>query len=103
MAGSGDRQYTLADDRVGLLYGGIAWMHLVDPWVNGGMASPGPAIGNTLVAALGIPVGLIPLALGSNRLAGTGNDCYDRRNSDHRDPTTIYGQALNALFTGGPA
>jgi hypothetical protein len=71
MLGFGDNAFTIADDRVGVLAGGTTWQHMADPWIAGGKASCGPALGNALVAALGIPVGLVPSAAGTTWMVGT--------------------------------
>jgi len=106
MEGYGDNVYTTADDSVGLLYGGTTWMHMADPWISGGKASCGPAVGNTVSEALGIPVGLLPSAAGTNYIVpppnSSGDNVYSYRNpANPTDPATIYGQALAAVQTAG--
>ncbi|HAT10065.1 MAG TPA: hypothetical protein DCS97_05605, partial [Planctomycetes bacterium] len=102
MLGFGDNAVTVADDRVGLLYGGTAWRHMADPWISGGKASCGPAVGNALVATLGIPVGLIPSAAGTTYMVGTSwNTLSVRTAANHSDPATVYGQALGAALKAG--
>jgi len=106
MVGFGDTVYTTADDSVGLLYGGTTWMHMADPWISGGKASCGPALGNTISEALNLPVGLLPSAAGTNYIVpppnSSGANVYSYRNpANPSDPTTIYGQALAAVQTAG--
>ena len=103
MYGFGSATYTVADDRVGLLRPGAGWSVMVDPWLNNGKASPGPALGNTLVAALGVPVGLVPRPVLSAAMIGNTNTSYSYRNAaNHADPATVYGAALaGALAAGG--
>ena len=103
MYGWGSTTYTAANDRVGLLKPASPWAPMVDPWLNNGKASCGPALGNTLVAALNIPVGLVPIPiLGSSMVGSTGNAYAYRNPGNHADATTVYGAALGrALAAGG--
>ncbi len=102
MAGFGDTDFTMADDRVGQVRGGTAWQHLADPWITGLKASCGPALGNALVSALDIPIGLVPAATLDTTMVGTRNTDLSFRNpADHADPATTYGKALRAVATAG--
>ena len=102
MLGFGDRAYTVADDRVGLLFAGTNWRHMADPWIGGGKASCGPALGNALVAALDLPIGLVPSAAGTTYMVGTSWNVLTTRNeANPGDTGTVYGQALSAARTAG--
>jgi predicted peptidase len=103
MSGYGDTVYTVADQRVALLRNGTTWERMVEPWITGFRASIGPALGNTLVAALNFPIGLIVHAPGGAGLTVPNPDYWGDRNSGNPTSTaTCYGKALTyALAAGG--
>lgn len=102
MLGFGDNAFTVADDRVGLFYARSTWRRMADPWISGGKASCGPALGNALVAALNLPIGLVPSASGTTYMVGSAGNALSQRNSANpADPATVYGQALSAAIAAG--
>lgn len=114
MVGYGLTPYTTADDLVANFNKDGEWEHLVDPYSAGGptngisySASNGgsmtPSIGNELVAAYNVPVAFIPTAKGGTALNGTGNNHWVVRNeSNHADPSNLYGNSVaRARAAGG--
>ncbi|MDR1209721.1 MAG: Ig-like domain-containing protein, partial [Clostridiales bacterium] len=113
MAGKGKQTpYVVADDRVASFLN-ETWQHLADPHqktdnsVAGGGdgGSMAPSVGNALVAALGVPVGIIPAALdGANLITDSGGYPYwtKRTAADHYDRSTLYGNSIyRARAAGG--
>lgn len=106
MVGQGAAPYMEANDLVANYRSG-RWQHLVDPYDNAG-ASLVPAMGNYLVEALGLPVGIIPAADSGSGLHAPNIGHAETRYWMYYDETnpgntsTLYGRALaRAQAAGG--
>ncbi|MGI6264487.1 MAG: FAD-dependent oxidoreductase [Acutalibacteraceae bacterium] len=110
MVGQGRDTATVADDRVANFKGGF-WQHLADPY-DGAGTSLVPAMANDLVAALDLPVGVIPAADSGSGLAGLNPamsqpspnwywSYYDE--NDPENPATLFGRAVTRAKAAGGA
>jgi len=102
--GYGDTVYTTADAGTYMFstVGSGSWTEMADPWYSGGGASPGPSTANNLASHLDCPVAIIPHAPLGSGLVGVDGTVWGYRNeSDHDDPTTVYGAALTRVLAAG--
>lgn len=108
MVGQGGTPYTVANDLVANYTRAGNWTHLVDPY-DGAGGSLVPAMGNSLVETLGIPVGFIPAADSGSGLhapnpytnpphAATRYWMYYTTPSD---TSTLYGKAVTRAKAAG--
>ena len=101
-----DKPRTEADDLVANYTRSGQWTHLVDPY-DGAGGSLVPALGNSLVEELGIPVGFIPAAdsgsgLHAPNVGHAENRYWMYYNTENPgDTTTLYGKALTRAKAAG--
>ena len=101
-----DKPRTEANDLVANYTRSGQWTHLVDPY-DGAGGSLVPALGNSLVEKLGIPVGFIPAADSGSGLHAPNVGHAETRywmyyNAENPgDTTTLYGKALTRAKAAG--